>query len=123
MAGTGPCEDPCDRPDGPVEACLMLEYVECPEDPRRVFEDPCATLPGGCRYGAMRETTRLRLVPPPCPSEPGAMERFCARIDKLRDMLAAAGQTAPAPVARSRRRDAARGDDRRPTARRGRQRA
>lgn len=98
-AGTGPCEDPCDRPDGPVEACLMLEYVECPEDPRRVFEDPCATLPGGCRHGAMRETTRLRLVPPPCPSEPGAIERFCARIGPLRDMLAAAGQAAPAPVA------------------------
>lgn len=98
-AGTGPCEDPCDRPDGPVEACLMLEYVECPEDPRQVFEDPCATLPGGCRHGAMRETTRLRLVPPPCPSEPGAIERFCARINQLRDMLAAAGQAAPAPVA------------------------
>ncbi|WP_374298310.1 hypothetical protein [Paracoccus sp. (in: a-proteobacteria)] len=101
MAGAGPCEDPCDRPDGPVEACLMLEYVECPEDPRRVFEDPCATLPGGCRHSAMRETTRLRLVPPPRPSEPGAMERFCARIEQLRDMLAAAGQAVPAPVAES----------------------
>jgi hypothetical protein len=98
-AGSGPCEDPCDRPDGPVEACLMLEYVECPEDPRQVFEDPCATLPGGCRYGAVRETTRLRLVPPPCPPEPGPIERFCARIDKLRDMLAAAGQAAPDPDA------------------------
>ncbi|MCV2446170.1 hypothetical protein [Paracoccus sp. DMF] len=95
-AGTGPCEDPCERPDGPIEACLMLEYVECPEDSRRVFEDPCATLPGGCRHGAMRETVRLRLVPPPCPSEPGAIERFCARIGKLRQMLAAAGQAAPA---------------------------
>jgi hypothetical protein len=97
-AGTGPCEDTCDRPDGPVEARLMLEYVECPEDPRQVFEDPCATLPGGCRHGAMRETTRLRLVPPPCPPEPGPIERFCARIDKLRTTLAGAGKAVPAPV-------------------------
>ena len=32
------------RPDAPVEACLLLEYVECPEDPRRVYEDPCAQI-------------------------------------------------------------------------------
>jgi hypothetical protein len=98
-AGAGPCEDPCDRPDGPVEARLMLEYVECPEDPRQVFEDPCATLPGSCRYGAIRETTRLRLVPPPCRPEPGPVERFCAKIDALRDMVAAAGGGVPVPVA------------------------
>ncbi len=96
-AGSGPCEDPCERPDGPVEACLMLEYVECPEDPRQVFEDPCATLPGGCRPSAVRETTRLRLVPPPCEPGPGPMERFCEKIDKLRDMLAEAGHEAPEP--------------------------
>lgn len=97
-AGSGPCEDPCDRPDGPVEARLMLEYVECPEDPRQVFEDPCATVPGSCRYGAIRETTRLRLVPPPGPPEPGPIERFCAKIDKLREMLAAAGGAVSAPA-------------------------
>ena len=95
QAASGPCEDPCDRPGGAVEACLMLEYVECPEDPRQLFEDPCATLPGGCRYGAVRETTRLRLVPPPGPSEPGAIARFCTKMAQLRDMLAAAGQIAP----------------------------
>ena len=96
-AAQGPCDDPCDRrPDAPIEACLMLEYVECPEESRQVFEDPCATLPGGCRFGTMRETTRLRLVPPPCPDDAGPLERFCARIDKLRDRL---GGTNPQPVA------------------------
>ena len=58
--------DPCNcdpKPDGPIDACLLLEYVECPEQPRSVYEDPCAESPDGCRYAAMRETTRLRLVP------------------------------------------------------------
>lgn len=91
-AAIGPCADPCDRrPDDPVEACLLLEYVECPENPRQVFEDPCAELPGGCRFGAVRETTRLRLVPPPPPPPAGPLERFCAKIDDLKKMLDQAG--------------------------------
>lgn len=98
-ADLGPCEDACDRPDGPVKALLMLEYVECPEDPRQMFADPCATAPGSCRYGAVRETTRLRLVPPPKP-EAGLIEIFCAKIEALRDMLAAGSGKAPvAPAA------------------------
>ncbi|MBJ3764451.1 hypothetical protein ILP92_17075 [Maribius pontilimi] len=96
-----PCADPCEvRPDAPVEACLMLEYVECPEDPRQVFEDPCAELPKGCRFGAVRETTRLRLVPPPPAPPPGPMERFCARIAEIREQLAKAAEAsgdAPPP--------------------------
>jgi hypothetical protein len=46
----------------------------------------------------MRETTRLRLVPPPCPPEPGPVERFCAHIEKLRETLAGGGKAVPAPV-------------------------
>ena len=79
-------EDP--RPDAPVEACLMLEYVECPEDPRRVYEDPCAEAPKGCRFGAVRETTRLRLVRPPAPEPAGPIERFCKAVEETRAALA-----------------------------------
>jgi hypothetical protein len=92
MAHAGGKLHPCDKhakPDGPVEACVMLEYVECPEDPRQVFEDPCAERAQGCRFGAVRETTRLRLVPPPPPAPPGAMEAFCEKIDAIRAELAA----------------------------------
>ncbi|MBK4216484.1 hypothetical protein JJJ17_11155 [Paracoccus caeni] len=104
-AAQGPCTDPCDtRPDAPVEAVLMLEYVECPGLPRQAFEDPCATKATGCKYSAVRETTRLRLVPPPPPPAPKPMERFCQQIAELRAMLAAEGlppppAPAPAPAA------------------------
>lgn len=91
---TDPCN--CDPdPNGPVEACLMLEYVECPEDPRQVFEDPCAENPNGCRFGAIRETTRLRLVPPPCPEPAGPIERFCEKIEEIKAALADAGVEMP----------------------------
>ena len=89
------CEDD-PRPDRNVEACLMLEYVECPEDPRRVFEDPCAQQAKGCRFGAVRETTRLRLVPPPLPC-PGPIERFCRHISEIREQLDASGISMPEP--------------------------
>jgi hypothetical protein len=93
QAAEGPCVDPCDRrPDDPIDTCLMLEYVECPENPRQVFEDPCAELAGGCRFGAMRETTRLRLVPPsPPPPAAGSLERFCAKIETIKVMMAQEG--------------------------------
>ncbi|HSW23698.1 MAG TPA: hypothetical protein VLJ62_13085 [Burkholderiaceae bacterium] len=90
--------DPCNcdaTPDGPIDACLLLEYVECPEDPRSVFEDPCAEHADGCRSSAMRETTRLRLVPPPPPPKPGALDLFCRRLDAIRDELE---KTQPAAV-------------------------
>lgn len=89
-------DDPCarDLPDSPVKACLMLEYVECPEEPRQVFEDPCAEKPRGCRFGAVRETTRLRLAPPPPPHE-GPLDRFCETIRKL---IEDAGLKPPEPI-------------------------
>lgn len=91
-----PCADDCDHdPKAPVEACLFLEYVECPEDPRQVFEDPCAETPQGCRFGAVRETTRLKLMPPPPPPPPGPIERFCAKIEDIRKELSANGVALP----------------------------
>lgn len=86
------------RPDGPVPAALLLEYVECPEDPRQTFEDPCAQKArgNGCRFGAVRETVRLRIVPPP--EEPaGPLDRFCRKLDDLRAELDKAGVAMPLP--------------------------
>jgi hypothetical protein len=74
----------CDAARVPaVEASVMLEYAECPEDPRQAYEDACAEKVRGCRYGAMRETTRLRLVPRPAPRPPSPVDLFCAKIRKL----------------------------------------
>lgn len=85
------------RPDGPVPAALLLEYAECPEDPRQTYEDPCAeSKRGNCRFGAVRETVRLRLVPPP--EEPaGPLDRFCRKVEELRAELDKAGVAMPMP--------------------------
>ncbi|MGL4397986.1 MAG: hypothetical protein ACRCS9_15725 [Hyphomicrobium sp.] len=88
--------DECARPDTPVPAALMLEYVECPEDPRSTYEDPCAETARGCRFGAVRETVRLRLVPPPEECA-GPLDRFCHKIKELRAELLAAGSPMPEP--------------------------
>jgi hypothetical protein len=42
---------------------LLLEYVECPEEPRPVHGEPCVGAPAGCEMSRVRETVRLRLVP------------------------------------------------------------
>jgi hypothetical protein len=43
---------------------LLLEYVECPEEPRPVHGEPCYGASPGCEMSRVRETVRLRLVPP-----------------------------------------------------------
>jgi hypothetical protein len=43
---------------------LLLEYVECPSDPRPVHGDPCGAEVSRCEMSRIRETVRLRLVPP-----------------------------------------------------------
>jgi len=76
------------RPEGPIDACLLLEYVECAEGLRAADEDGCACGDlAGCRFGAVRETTRLRLVPPPPAQPQRAFGEFCARVDALREAL------------------------------------
>ncbi len=107
-SGAGGLCDEAAQPDGPIEACLLLEYVECAEAPRAAIEDDCDSgqdIP--CRYGAVRETTRLRLVPPPCPPGPGAIAAFCERIEAIRASLEGTPgavieplQLQPAPAAR-----------------------
>jgi hypothetical protein len=42
---------------------LLLEYFECPEDPRPVHGDPCSPETTLCETSRIRETARLRLVP------------------------------------------------------------
>lgn len=86
------------RPDEPVKAALLLEYVECPDDPRQTFSDPCGPTArhDGCRFGAMRETVRLRLVAPP-EELAGPLDRFCRKIAELRAELDKAGIPAPVP--------------------------
>jgi hypothetical protein len=96
--GLDPC---CDdrRPDAPVEAALLLEYVECPEDPRRVYEDPCAQAPKGCRYGAVRETVRLTLIPPPHKPDCGPIPGFLKTLAEVRAELEKTGVAMPDPMA------------------------
>ena len=54
----------CHRRGGERECfALLLEYVECPEDPRPVHGEPCVGMPAGCEMSRVRETVRLRLVP------------------------------------------------------------
>jgi hypothetical protein len=43
---------------------LLLEYVECPRDPRPVHGDPCSPELSRCEMSRIRESVRLRLVPP-----------------------------------------------------------
>lgn len=43
---------------------LLLEYVECPSDPRPVHGDVCAPEASRCEMSRIRESVRLRLVPP-----------------------------------------------------------
>lgn len=75
---------------------LLLEYVECPEDPRPVHADGCEPQRAGCELSRIRETTRLRLVPPiATPQTP--LARFLQAVEDLRP--AAQAEPAPIPVA------------------------
>jgi hypothetical protein len=49
---------------GPQPMHLLLEYVECPSDPRPVHGDPCVPEASRCEMSRIRESVRLRLVPP-----------------------------------------------------------
>lgn len=43
---------------------LLLQYAECPEAPRPVHGDGCVPAAVACEMSRVRETVRLRLVPP-----------------------------------------------------------
>jgi hypothetical protein len=50
--------------EGPQRMHLLLEYLECPEEPRPVHGDVCSPQTTLCEMSRVRETVRLRLVPP-----------------------------------------------------------
>ena len=89
-------------------ACVVLQYVECPEDARPVHLDPCAPPSSRCEPSRIRETTRLLLVPPPAPSPPDCLDDFYADLEAFRAALSPdlVGEVfpddagpAPAPIA------------------------
>lgn len=62
---------------------LLLQYVECPEEPRPVHGDGCQPATAGCEMSRIRETARLRLVPPMAtPQSP--LGRFLQQVEELR---------------------------------------
>ena len=61
---------------------LLLEYVECPEEPRPVHADGCATAAPACEMSRVRETVRLRLVPPRDYTPDGPIDDFLAAVRK-----------------------------------------
>jgi hypothetical protein len=83
---------------------LVLEYFECPEQPRPVHGDPCAPEVTRCETSRVRETTRLRLAPPCEIDDSGPFKDFLAEIGKLtKDSeiggLLAQPASSPAPAA------------------------
>lgn len=67
-----------------VRMHLLLEYVECPSEPRPVHADPCAGTSNRCEMSRIRETVRLRLVPPRDYSIQGPLKVFLDRVAAMR---------------------------------------
>jgi hypothetical protein len=67
-----------------THACLVLQYVECPEHARPVHLDPCAPASNRCEPSRVRETTRLLLVPPPSAPPPDCLDDFHAELEALK---------------------------------------
>ena len=59
---------------------LLLEYIECPEEPRPVHGDPCYGSSSACEMSRVRETVRLRLVPPRDYKPAGPIQTFLSSI-------------------------------------------
>lgn len=62
---------------------LLLEHVECPDDPRPVHGDPCAADIARCEMARTRETVRLRLVPPRDFDGKGPIDAFLGAVAGL----------------------------------------
>ena len=63
---------------------LLLEYFECPEEPRPVHGDPCAPDMVSCEMSRIRETGRLRLVPPCEVDDSGPIKDFLDDVRRLK---------------------------------------
>jgi hypothetical protein len=73
--------------EGPRRLHLLLEYVECPEEPRPVHGDPCSPQTSLCEMSRVRETVRLRLVPPRDYKPDGPIGRFLDRLKRHLESL------------------------------------
>ncbi len=62
----------------------MLEYIECPEQPRPVHGDVCSPQATRCEMARVRETVRLRLVPPRPYKPKGPIDDFLKELVDLR---------------------------------------
>ena len=74
---------------------LLLEYVECAEDPRPVHGDPCAPAASACEMSRIRETARLRLVPPRDFDPRGPIQAF---LDAFKDANTPSPGPSPQPL-------------------------
>lgn len=83
-----PCADGIDGPQSAkVRAALMLEYLECPSEPRPVIRDGCGSGRGdGCEYSRVVESSRLVLRPMPT-RDPGPIERALEQLAALQEQL------------------------------------
>jgi hypothetical protein len=77
---------------------LLLEYVECPSDPRPVHGDPCSPEASRCEMSRIRESVRLRLVPP-CDYNPAResvpIQNFLDEVRKIREQFPLGAVTNP----------------------------
>jgi hypothetical protein len=64
---------------------LLLEYIECPQDPRPVHGDPCAPEASRCEMSRIRESVRLRLVPPKdcCDTQKNPVTQFVDEVQEI----------------------------------------
>jgi hypothetical protein len=94
---------------GPHRFHLLLEYYECPQDPRPVHGDACSPETTRCEMARIRETARLRLVPPREVDASGPIADFLSELEALKKdpallhlltTPAPAGSAAPAADAR-----------------------
>lgn len=69
--------------EGPHRMHLLLEYQECPEEPRPVHGDPCSPEVNRCEMSRIRETVRLRLVPPRDYRAEGPLNTFLQAIEAI----------------------------------------
>lgn len=79
-----PCQGGVDGPHGAkVRAAVMLEYLECPSEPRPVIRDGCgSSRSDGCEYSRVVESSRLVLRPMPT-RDPGPIERALEQLAEL----------------------------------------
>jgi hypothetical protein len=84
------------RQRGAQRMHLLLEYVECPSHPRPVHGDPCSPDVTRCEMSRIRESVRLRLVPPrdyDAVRESAPIARFLNEVRALREKFPLSGGT------------------------------